>query len=241
MRGAIREKLLTWQGIIILVQYKLVKNITLRVKADNSVQLTVPYGISERYLQEFLKAKEAWLRSKLALRAQEKQKPHYSMGEIPFDGEHAWLWGEKLTCRFFVQAKAKVQFTLAAGVLSFTVPRKLTGEQQRELLKNWYAYQVRCAAAELINLWQQRMGVRCTGLKVHVMKTRWGSCNVRTGGINLNTLLACWPKPCLEYIVVHELAHLLETNHTPRFHALVGQFLPVWRERKQLLESFKPL
>lgn len=73
------------------------------------------------------------------------------------------------------------------------------------------------------------------------MKTRWGSCNVRTGSINLNTLLACWPQECLEYIVVHELAHLHEANHSPRFHAIVERYLPEWRERKKKLAAFKPL
>lgn len=241
MRGVIKEKQLSWKGLPILVQYKLVKNITLRIKADNTVQLTVPYGISERYLQEFLKEKEAWLRSKLALRAEKEKKPHYLMGEIPFDGEHVWLWGKKISCCFNVVDDVKVDVVLTQTNVIFTVPCKLTGEQQVELLKNWYAYHVRCEGIKLINLWQQRMGVHCTGVKARVMKTRWGSCNVLTGGINLNTLLACWPKECLEYIVVHELTHLLEANHSPRFHALVGKFLPVWKERKQLLESFKPL
>ena len=85
------------------------------------------------------------------------------------------------------------------------------------------------------------MGVRHTGLKVHRMKTRWGSCNVRTGSINLNTLPVCWPQECLEYIVVHELAHLHEANHSPRFHAIVERYLPEWRERKKMLAAFKPL
>lgn len=240
MRGIISEKQLSWRGLTILVQYKLVKNITLRIKADNSVQLSVPYGMPQRYLQEFLSEKESWLRSKLALHAEQEKQPHYIMGEIPYDGRHVWLWGEKLSCNFLVVAKAKVQFTFAEGKVNFTVPHELTFTQQAELLKSWYAYQVRCEGTEFINLWQVRMGVRCTGLKVHLMKTRWGSCNVRTGGINLNTLLACWPKECLEYIVVHELTHLLEANHSPRFHALVGKFLPAWRERKQLLEAFAP-
>lgn len=241
MRGVIREKLLNWRGMTLLVQYKLVKNITLRLKEDASVQLTVPYGISERTWQSFLAEKEAWLRTKLAQRAERETQPHYVMGDIPFDGKHAWLWGEKISCRFIAAKGAKLTATLTPQGVSFTAARELTSAQQVELVKQWYAYQVQAAGTLLINEWQKRMGVRCTGLKVHIMKTRWGSCNVRTGGINLNTLLACWPKECLEYIVIHELTHLLETNHTPRFHALVGKFLPEWRERKKLLEKFKPL
>lgn len=240
MTGAIiKEKLLSLHGIEILAQYKLVKNITLRVKADGRVLLSVPYTISDGLLHEFLAEKEGWLRSKLTARSSQP-KQRYIMGEIPFDGVHVWLWGEKLRCIFIVDRSAKTSFAHTADGVRFTVPHELTPEQKLKLVESWYKYQVHEAGTRFLDSWQQKMGVHYTGLKVHAMKTRWGSCNIRTGGINLNALLACWPQECLEYIVVHELTHLLEANHSPRFHALVGKFLPVWRERKKVLENFEP-
>ena len=241
MRGVIRQEQLSWRGLTLVVQYKLVKNITLRIKRDCTVQLTAPYGITQRELLHFLSDKEDWVREKLALMQQEAANERYAMGEIPFDGEHVWLWGRRLSCRFLLVKNGNYDYKLTPEGVSFTVKRQLTQKQQADLVGAMYAYEVRTEGAKLISQWQQRMGVHCTGLKVHVMKTRWGSCNVRTGGINLNTLLACWPKECLEYIVVHELAHLLEANHSPRFHRIVGSFLPDWRERKRLLESFQPV
>ena len=100
---------------------------------------------------------------------------------------------------------------------------------------------LKAAVEKLIQKYEQLMRVQVSGVTIRQMKTRWGSCNVRTGGINLNTLLACWPQECLEYIVVHELAHLYEANHSPRFHAIVERYLPMWRERKKMLAAFKPL
>ena len=100
---------------------------------------------------------------------------------------------------------------------------------------------LKAAVEKLIQKYEQLMRVQVSGVTIRQMKTRWGSCNVRTGGINLNTLLACWPQECLEYIVVHELAHLHEANHSPRFHAIVERYLPEWRERKKMLAAFKPL
>lgn len=241
MRGVIKEKLLSWRGLRLLVQYKLVKNITLRIKRDCTVQLTAPYGITQRELLYFLSDKETWVREKLALMQQKAAHERYIMGEIPFDGQHIWLWGRRIACRFTLIKNGRPDYQLTPEAVTFLVDRELNFAQQAELVKAMYAYEVRVEGAKLIASWQQRMGVRCCGLRVHVMKTRWGSCNVRSGNINLNTLLACWPKECLEYIVVHELTHLLETNHTPRFHQLVGSFLPVWRERKQLLEGFQPV
>ena len=180
------------------------------------------------------------LRSKLELRRQRPEK-RYLMGEVPFDGEHIWLWGEKIACCFEVEKKAKINFRLTPNCLRFTVPHELTQQQKLELIESWYMYQVREAGSRLLDSWQKKIGVRYTGLHVHTMKTRWGSCNVRSGRINLNALLACWPRECLEYIVVHELTHLLEPSHSPRFHALVGKALPEWKQRKRLLESFQPL
>lgn len=236
----IKERLVSLHGLEILVQYKLVKNITLRIKPDGRVQLSVPYAISNKFLYEFLSEKEAWLRSKLSQRAQRREE-RYTMGELPFDGEHIWLWGEKLRCSFEVDKKAGISFWKTPDCLRFIAPQELTAEQKRDLVESWYIYQVREAGRRLLDMWQQKIGVRYNGFHVHRMKTRWGSCNVRTGRINLNALLACWPQECLEFIVVHELTHLLEANHTPRFHALVGKALPEWKERKRLLESFQPL
>lgn len=239
-RAIIKEKLISLHGLEILVQYKLVKNITLRVCADNRIKLSVPYIITDRELHSFLAEKEAWLRSKLELRRQRPEK-RYLMGEVPFDGKHIWLWGEKIACCFEVEKKAKINFRLTPDCLRFTAPRELTEEQKLELVESWYMYQVREAGSRLLDSWQKKIGVRYTGLHVHTMKTRWGSCNVCSGRINLNALLACWPRECLEYIVVHELTHLLEPNHSPRFHALVGKALPEWKQRKRILESFQPV
>ncbi|MFQ9395965.1 MAG: M48 family metallopeptidase [Lachnospiraceae bacterium] len=85
--------------------------------------------------------------------------------------------------------------------------------------------------------WEPLMGVHCTGWQLREMKTRWGSCTVQTGKIRLNLSLARKPEACLEYVLVHELCHLLEPSHNARFHGLMDKFLPDWRERKLLLNQ----
>lgn len=85
--------------------------------------------------------------------------------------------------------------------------------------------------------WEPVMGVRCTKWQIREMKTRWGSCTVNTGQIRINLRLAKKPEVCLEYVVVHELCHLLEPSHNQRFHSLMDGFLPDWRDRKALLEA----
>ena len=235
--------MLKLHGLTINLQFKLVKNITLRIKEDGGIFLTAPMGMSISEVQQFLESKEQWLRQKLqlVLQAQQKQEKKYSMGELPFDGQHVWLWGRRLQACFLLSGKKHGTYEVQADAVCFYYRSELSEEARCAFVEFFYKQEVLYSGAQLMAVWAKEMGVRPTGLKVHRMKTRWGSCNVRTGGINLNTLLACWPKECLEYIVVHELAHLQEANHSPRFHAIVERYLPEWRERKKLLEDFKPV
>ena len=233
----IRETVLNLHGLKIKLQFKLVKNITLRIKETGDIFLTAPVGMSLSEVQQFLESREQWLRQKL----QQKQAPKYSMGELPFDGQHVWLWGKRLPAHFLLRGKTHGTYEVQADAVNFYYRSELSEKARCAFVEFFYKQKVSGRGEQLLQAWEKKMGVHHTGLKVHRMKTRWGSCNVRTGGINLNTLLACWPQECLEYIVVHELAHLHEANHSPRFHAIVERYLPEWRERKKLLVAFKPL
>lgn len=239
----IRQTVLKLHGLTINLQFKLVKNITLRIKENGGIFLTAPVGMSISEVQQFLESKEQWLRQKLqlVLQAQQKQEPKYSMGELPFDGQHVWLWGKRLPAHFLLSSKKHGTYEVQADAVNFYYRSELNNEAKCAFVEFFYKQELAGRGEQLLQAWEKKMGVRHTGLKVHRMKTRWGSCNVRTGGINLNTLLACWPQECLEYIVVHELAHLHEANHSPRFHAIVERYLPEWRERKKMLAAFKPL
>lgn len=96
----------------------------------------------------------------------------------------------------------------------------------RGLLDAWYRAQLRAALPSVVTKWQAEMRVRVGRVFVQRMKTKWGSCNPATGAIRLNTDLAKKPPECLEYIVVHEMAHLLEPTHNDRFIGLMNRFLP---------------
>lgn len=239
----IRQTALKLHGMTINLQFKLVKNITLRIKENGGIFLTVPVGMSVSEVQQFLESKEQWLRQKLqlVLQAQQKQDKKYSMGELPFDGQHVWLWGRCLPAHFLLSSKKHGTYEVQSDAVNFYYRSELNNEAKCAFVEFFYKQELAGIGEQLLQAWEKKMGVRHTGLKVHRMKTRWGSCNVRTGSINLNTLLACWPQECLEYIVVHELAHLHEANHSPRFHAIVERYLPEWRERKKMLAAFKPL
>jgi len=107
-----------------------------------------------------------------------------------------------------------------------TAPATSTPAQQATMLQRWYHQQVQAALPALVASWSTRMGVQVNKIFVQQMKTRWGSCNYRAGHIRLNSALAQYRPHLLEYVVVHELVHLLEPSHNARFYALMGQFWP---------------
>jgi predicted metal-dependent hydrolase len=103
------------------------------------------------------------------------------------------------------------------------------------VVEQWHREQLRKAVPPLIEKWERLMGVRVRRFFIQRMKTKWGSCNHRAGSIRLNTELARKPVECLEYIVVHEMAHLLEPTHNERFVVLMGKFMPKWQSHRDVL------
>ena len=116
-----------------------------------------------------------------------------------------------------------------------TFPAESQGRE--ELLDAWYREQVKTAVPPLLKKWEALMNVKSSKVFVQRMKTKWGSCNPTSHAIRLNTDLAKKPPECLEYIVVHELAHLIEPSHNARFVAVMNLFLPRWQHARDELNS----
>lgn len=115
-------------------------------------------------------------------------------------------------------------------------PRAQAAEASPEEVAQWKAV-VSSFAPVLVAKWEPIMGVKAGELAYRNMTSRWGSCQPATGRICLNVRLALYPPECLEYVVVHELCHLLERGHGPRFRALMDAFLPGWREARAKLRG----
>jgi predicted metal-dependent hydrolase len=107
--------------------------------------------------------------------------------------------------------------------------------KRRGIMDRWFRVQLKTAVPALIEAWEPKLGVTVNNYYVQRMKTRWGSCNHASGNIRLNTDLAKKPKECLEYIVVHEMIHLLEPTHNAHFVALMDKHLPQWPHLREQL------
>ena len=169
------------------VERKRVRRLNLRVRADGSAHLSVPWRCPLAEAQRFLDEHETWLREHVARRTERDAEP--CDGLIP-------LWGE-----------------LAA------LP---TGSSPDELYRAELAARLPEVAARM----EAALDVRASGWQLRDMKTRWGSCTPRTGRIRVNVRLAAFPPTCLDYVVAHELTHLLEPSHDARFHELLSRAYP---------------
>jgi hypothetical protein len=122
-----------------------------------------------------------------------------------------------------------------ADFLDLFVRPETTVAQRQRVLECWYREQLRGQIPALLAQWQPVLGVAAAEWGIKKMKTRWGSCNIRARRVWFNLELAKKPARCLEYVVVHELVHLLERNHNARFKTLMDQHLPTWRTCREEL------
>ncbi|RHS40319.1 M48 family metallopeptidase [Collinsella sp. AF08-23] len=187
--------------IPVKVTRKHVKNLNLRVRGDGSVALSIPQRLSFTRAQAFLDCKASWIIERVRRAQMRNTRISPTEGESDGDGRTSYpLWGD-LTPLGFDHGSQDFIDNLYREELGRVLPR---------------------IAARL----ERRMGVRASRWSIRTMKTRWGSCTPSTGAIRINARLAAYPPECLEFVVAHELVHLLEPSHNARFHALLDEFCP---------------
>jgi predicted metal-dependent hydrolase len=215
------------------VTHKPIKHLHLSVvPPDGAVRISAPHGMSAHHVRAYAIGKLAWIRRQQArLAAQPRESPR-----LVVERESHALWGQRLLLHIEeVQAAPRVEVH-PRRLLLFVRPGA-TLEKRRSVLAAWYRQQLRQEAVSLIEHWQQRLDVQMNRLFVQAMRRRWGSCNPATKNIRLNTQLAQKPRACLDYVVLHELAHLRVPSHGEPFLALLDSLQPDWQERRRLLNQ----
>jgi len=194
------------------------------------VRIAAPRHLSDDAIRSFAIGKLRWIRRQQArLQEQERETPREFL-----DRESHFVWGRRLLLRI-VEADGVQRVELSPRHLTLHVRPRTPASKRAQLLDEWYRAQIRAALPPLISRWASVMGVTVGRVFVQRMKTKWGSCNRNATTIRVNTELARKPTECLEYLVVHELAHLLEPTHNARFVALMDQYLPAWHSVRQTL------
>jgi len=213
------------------VVLKAIKNVHLSVHPPTGrVRIAAPKRMSIDTIRVFAISKLDWIKQQQTkLREQERETPREYV-----DRESHYVWGKRYLLTVSESDEPpSVELKHSRMVLRM---RPGTDERRRQaLMEAWYREQIKQAVPLLLARWKPLMGVRVERFFVQRMKTKWGSCNHKARTIRLNTELAKKPAECLEYIVVHELVHLLEPTHNARFVALMDRFMPKWQFHRQVL------
>ena len=217
----------------IILTRKAVKNVHLSVHPPaGQVTLVAPAETRFEVARAYAISKLGWIRDQQAkLLGQARETPRQFV-----ERESHYLWGRRYLLSL-VEKDAKPAVTRDHQRITLTVRPGSTLAKREKVMDEWHRALLHQAVPALIEKWQTKLGVKVSGYFLQRMKTKWGSCNHRAGNIRLNTELAKKPKDLLEYVVVHEMLHLVEPTHSERFVALLQQHYPTWREARMELNE----
>lgn len=224
---------LTVRGIDVDVVYKDIKNLHIGVYPPmGRVRVAAPERLDDDQVRLAVIQRLPWIkRQRQELEATERQSQREMV-----TGESHYVWGNRLRLKV-VERPGRPHIEIDGNRLLLYARPGDTAEQRRALLDQWHRDQLRQALPELISTWEERLQLSVPKWSIRRMKTKWGSCNRETRHIWFNTELAKKHPDCLEYILVHEMAHYLERNHGERFTKLMDGFMPDWRRRRDQLNG----
>ncbi len=218
--------------IAVEVELKNIKHVHLSVHPPvGRVTVSAPAHMNLDTIRVFVISKLGWIRrQQRKFRDQERESPREFI-----DRESHYVWGRRYLLEVVEGPRPAVEIRHRRLVLRVRPGTDAAG--RNELLERWYRDRLREAVPPLIAKWSPVLGVTVAGFSIQRMKTKWGSRNPRARTIRPDTDLARKPRECLEYLVVHELVHLIEPTHNARFVDLMDRFLPNWRHRRDQLNQ----
>ena len=219
--------------IPITVTLKDVRNVHLSVHPpDGRVTLVAPVSTRLDVARAYAISKLGWIRDRQQqFLNQVRETPRQFIGR-----ESHYLWGRRYLLSV-VYKDIKPSVTLDHKRITIIVRPGSDASKRAEIFHEWHKSLLHEVVPPLLQKWQTKMGVEVTEYFLQRMKTKWGSCNHQAKHIRLNTELVKKPKDLLEYVVVHELAHLLEPTHNDRFVAILDKHYPTWREARAELNE----
>lgn len=206
-----------------------VKNITLKVRPNGEAILTAPKAASDEHIKFIIEKRAKWIAQKRAFFASFKtpQKEYVSGEDFKYLGR---------SYRLKVVQSKEERVKLQRGYLELFVKDKNDLERKRNLIYEWYNEKAMLYFFNILQEFNKIVKRDIKSVKIRQMKTRWGSCNPYKSYINLNIDLIKKPRACIEYVVFHELAHLLYPNHSKQFYDYLTLYMPDWQKRKEILE-----
>jgi predicted metal-dependent hydrolase len=208
-----------------------IKNVHLSVyPPTGKVRISAPLRMDLEIIRLFALSKLSWIKEQQRkVTEQERESPREYV-----ERESHYVWGKRYLLNV-VECDSTPKVEPRHNKMVLQVRPGTSTERRQTILDEWYRAQLRAAVKPLTPKWEPVVGVKVNRIFVQRMKTKWGSCSRESASIRLNTELAKKPPECLEYIVVHEMAHIIEPTHNSRFIDLMDRLMPNWRFYRQLL------
>lgn len=224
------NKILEIEGLSVAVKYrKKMKNIYLRVEKNGDVVVSAPLRTPNYLIKKLVHDNVVEIQKRRAnILSNEQTKREFLTGDTFF------IFGKELPIEVVLSQKNKVILTGEKIILVI----KDSSQDREKIFFKGIREKLKEEAMRFIEKYEVLMGVKANELRIKRMKTRWGTCNIEAKRIWLNEELIKYPISCLEHIVVHELTHLLETNHTKRFYTLLGKYYPNYKENDIVIKEF---
>lgn len=213
-------------GLLVDVVRKDIKNLHLAVYPPSGrVRVAAPLRVNDEAVRLAVISRLAWIkRQRAKFAGQERQSAREYV-----TGESHYFQGRRYRLNVVVQKGRAHVIIRNSRTIDLFVREESDAAQRERVFVAWYRQQLKALIPPLIEQWEAIIGVKVAEWGVKQMKTKWGACNIKARRVWLNLELAKKPVLCLEYIIVHEIVHLLERHHNDRFGSLMDQFMPQWR------------
>ena len=212
---------------------KPVKNVHLSVHPPNgNVKIVTPLNIKTDVARAYVISKLAWIKKQ-----QSSFKNQVRSKKLRFENnETHFLWGEKHLLKLKFK-NVKPHILLKNKTIQLTISKNSTKAQRKKAINEWYKFLLHKAVLKLLDKWEKKIKVKVNGYFLQRMKTKWGSANFKEQNIRINTELVKKPKKLLEYIIAHEMIHLIEPTHNLNFRDLLQRHYPKWNNARNKLNK----
>ncbi|MBQ6345829.1 MAG: M48 family metallopeptidase [Methanobrevibacter sp.] len=228
------KEILKIDNITITLERKNIKNMYLRILPPNGeVKVSAPLFISDDDIANFIKSKKDWI-----LKKQKYIEENDIKSPLKYNnGEKHYLWGEEYTLQLIKNDAIKhVLIDKEKSIMYLPIPKRSTIEKRKKILDEFYRSEMRKAIPPVLDKCTKIVGKTPSEVKIRNMKN-WGNCRYQDKRITLNLNLAKKDHECLEYVMIHELCHLIEFNHGKNFKKLMDKYCPKWKEIKKRLNE----
>ena len=222
------------RDIPILIVRKSIKNLHIGVyPPDGYVRVAAPLHLTEDNIRLAIISRLSWIKKH---QAKFKAQPRQTKREM-VTGESHYVFGHRYRMEVIERPGNHEVVIINNNIIQLFVNPGTSSKNRALVLTEWYRQQLKLKIPDLLNKWQSIIGEQVSDWGIKKMKTKWGSCNIKERRIWLNLELAKKPIECLEYVLVHELVHLLERHHNERFQSYMDQYLPQWRQCREILNQ----